>query len=855
MEKRAAVMITHTHWDREWYLSLDQYRFRLVRLLDGLLEILATESDYHSFWLDGQTIPLDDYLAVRPEKREEVTAALGAGKLLIGPWMVQADEFMVSGESCIRNLMMGMRRMQAVGQENLVGYLADNFGHPSQMPQILRGFGIDNAVFWRGYKVEDLDGAEQTWTGADGSRVIAVCLVRGYSNSAHLLAMTGDEAVDGQPDRLQDSLETLRKYCVNGPILLMNGIDHALATRDIARHIKRLEEIHPDLKIRHGSLSEYVAQLRGKALPEDKLRGELRYVPTLDSTGSSRVYHKLANSRVEDLLIHYAEPLSALAACRGGAPAAGFLRRAWELLVKNHAHDSISSSHSDNVAQDVDVRFRRAEEVGQGVVRESLERLTGQVASMTEVAEPLHVWIFQPCGWERSGPFELELDLCADTPPTRTSLTRHGQAFPCQIVSLHQTSRIRFHKHINPTYQDVFRVRVLVDPGKVAAASLTRFGISVETAPVPAPTEGLSPEWGVLDNGTVRAAIHADGSFDLTDLRSGLAAPGLNRLVDEPDIGDLYQSAQPVDGGQTVAANGAIEQMENGPLRSAYRIRTCIMAADVEVPVAIWLSLASGEDFVRIRVEVENCARDHRLRACFSLPAGMARTWAHTPFDVVERQRAEPVYAWFNERPDARFEKNGTLKPMQTFVAAAGDLGALFVLSRGLYEYHRASEDVLSLTLFRAANTIFRHFSMYRTETAECQRALELNYAVGLTGAAAPAALLRRAKEFRLPPICYQVFGKGLPGDAVQICSVSRDDWIVSAAKQPERGQGLVVRLFSLAAEPCDGALTAGVPVSRAFLTRLDEEREEELALEGQTVRLTLSPKKIATVLFERIQS
>ena len=166
MKRRRAILITHTHWDREWYLSVEQYRFRLVRLFDGLLEILKNEPEYHSFWLDGQTVPVDDYFAVRPEKQTEVEAILRSGRLLIGPWFVQADEFVPAGESCIRNLMLGIERMREFGQNNLIGYLADNFGHPSQMPQILRGFGIDNAVFWRGYRVEDLTAAEQRWVGA-----------------------------------------------------------------------------------------------------------------------------------------------------------------------------------------------------------------------------------------------------------------------------------------------------------------------------------------------------------------------------------------------------------------------------------------------------------------------------------------------------------------------------------------------------------------------------------------------------------------------------------------------------------------------------------------------------------------
>ena len=55
-------VISHTHWDREWYRTFQQFRLKLVHLVDGLLDILETDPDFKYFMLDGQTIVLDDYL-------------------------------------------------------------------------------------------------------------------------------------------------------------------------------------------------------------------------------------------------------------------------------------------------------------------------------------------------------------------------------------------------------------------------------------------------------------------------------------------------------------------------------------------------------------------------------------------------------------------------------------------------------------------------------------------------------------------------------------------------------------------------------------------------------------------------
>ena len=64
-------VISHTHWDREWYAPLEVFRHRLVDLIDTLLDILKEYPEY-VFHMDAQTVVLEDYLAVRPSKREEL---------------------------------------------------------------------------------------------------------------------------------------------------------------------------------------------------------------------------------------------------------------------------------------------------------------------------------------------------------------------------------------------------------------------------------------------------------------------------------------------------------------------------------------------------------------------------------------------------------------------------------------------------------------------------------------------------------------------------------------------------------------------------------------------------------------
>ena len=180
---KTCIVVSHTHWDREWYETFQQFRLRLVRLMDKLLHILDTDPAYRYFMLDGQTIVLDDYLQIRPEREADLRRHVQDGRLLIGPWHVLPDEFLVSGEAIVRNLLLGERTARRFGAKMTVGYTPDPFGHISQLPQILRGFGMDSTAMRRGL---DDQPTELLWQSPDGSTVLLCYLRDGYDNAARL---------------------------------------------------------------------------------------------------------------------------------------------------------------------------------------------------------------------------------------------------------------------------------------------------------------------------------------------------------------------------------------------------------------------------------------------------------------------------------------------------------------------------------------------------------------------------------------------------------------------------------------------------------------------------------------------
>ena len=166
--RRQVGIVPHTHWDREWYAPFQAYRLQLVHLVDGLLDLLERDDAFTRFLLDGQTTVVDDYLEVRPEAEARIRDLVRAGRVQVGPWMVLMDEFMVSGETIIRDLQRGLARANDLGGAMTVGYLPDMFGHIAQMPQILVGAGLSHACVFRGVPGW-LDRHAFGWESPDGT--------------------------------------------------------------------------------------------------------------------------------------------------------------------------------------------------------------------------------------------------------------------------------------------------------------------------------------------------------------------------------------------------------------------------------------------------------------------------------------------------------------------------------------------------------------------------------------------------------------------------------------------------------------------------------------------------------------
>ena len=384
---RTLHLVSHTHWDREWYLTFQQFRLKLVQMLDSLLDLLESDPDFKHFMLDGQTIVLDDYLEIRPERESQIRRLVGEGRLQIGPWHVLPDEFLVSPEAIIRNLLEGGRRARDFGETMPVGYLPDPFGHIGQMPQILRGFGFEAACLQRGVGDEP---SEFWWQAPDGSRVFVAYLRNGYANAVGLPASLPQTFANEIRRRRDDLLP----YSPGGEhILLMQGNDHWSADNEMGSAIAYAKKnpglIDGDLLV-HSTLPAYISAVRAASAPLITLSGELRSSRRhnlLPGVLSARIWIKQRNQHCQTLLEKWAEPFSAFAdLVNPSHPSmerldnpAPIIRKAWRYLMECHPHDSICGCSIDQVPDEMRPRFDQVEQIGEEITHQNLASLAASI--------------------------------------------------------------------------------------------------------------------------------------------------------------------------------------------------------------------------------------------------------------------------------------------------------------------------------------------------------------------------------------------------------------------------------------------------------------------------------------------
>lgn len=839
--QKTAIVVSHTHWDRAWYLTFPTFRFHLVRLVDRLLDLLESRPDFHSFTLDGQTILLEDYLAIRPENRPRLESLIRSGRLICGPWYVSPDLFLISPESIIRNLQTGAKIAESFGGSMQEGYVPDPFGHVAQLPQILNGFGLRSFLFMRGLNARDKTraGSIFVWRSPDGSDVLTTYLADGYFNAGSL----GYPSVYGRHEGLSADVEVARTQILatidkfsglqkESTFLLNNGFDHMPEQPDLPGILNDLNGRIDSLTLRHGTFSEYVDAVRAEALPKEIVEGDLlgnADQPILLSVYSTRVYLKQLNHRAQSLLERVVEPMDVFASTLPVRKDTGvFLETAWKQLMENHPHDDICGCSHDGVHQDNEARFRQVTDTADAVLVEALEamRLSGLQPPSSTAPRHTELIAFNPHPWPVATRLKARV-LLPDSDDERVAVfDPTGAPLPMRIDAIHP--RVLRNHYLEQTWGRAFELTF--------DATLPPLGYQLfHVAPSTAPSTKLPA---------------APSSSPLAALRDSLF------LHYEHDLGDTY-SFGPDPSGVQFRSNGEAIIVPRRP-KSAELVR---------MPIR-WTS-DIHHDSLHLTLSYRNEAENGRMRLAIPLPSLPESFVADAHFRLAERQRVEPSTPESDPERYAGYpgEFEYPTQHFKDFVLVPFGKQTLRVSAHGLHEAELTLIDdvpVLAITLHRAVGELSVGGGRIRrvqagpqipTPGAQCLRELEFELHFGFETAADDHTARRATQESHpvwvreMPYLPHVPYGEVVPR-SISMLEIAHPSIALSAFKLDESTGDRILRVYNLSSETIRSGIRIQTESGVVCETDLREAWNPKTAraFSGHQIPVELGPHKILTL-------
>jgi len=901
-------IVSHTHWDRAWYLTFQQFRYRLVLLINKLIRILETDSEYKSFHLDGQTVVLEDFLEIKPELENKLVELISESRIVTGPWYVLHDEFLVSGESTIRNLLTGTATGNKYGKVSDVGYIPDAFGHIAQMPQILLGFNIDNCIFTRGMgdELEKL-GTEFIWEAPDGSKILAVNQLNGYCNGAHLGYEndrdTNDETVKPDFDRalvkIKKEIEELSKFANTKHILINNGCDHEFPDFCLPELIDYLIEEIPDCTIIHSSFQDVISEIKKDLKNPGIFRGEFRRGknhPLLNGVYSTRTYLKQLNHKCETGLEKFSEPLAVVANRLNVSDyPESFIESAWKLLMKNHPHDNICGCSIDQVHKEMVPVFEQVLQISDEINKECMINI-GRNLKSDNFHENIALLVFNSLPFSRTEAIDRMIFLDSEMDSDFFEITdESSNSVPCHFNNIFRLKKCDTIDYILKDIGIEYRERLLEFvknndnlfvgknfPGDyyvvldltflaqdIPAVGYKTFFIRKTDEPQRS-TGDVTVSGNTIENSLYKVSVKSNGSFDVYVKKTQTHYRNLHIFKDTEDAGDEYDYS-PSTRGEALTSGGIQGEIgitENNSLKCSIESKVILDLPEgleknrkarkkilKDLPVSVHFSLRAESPVIEIITRIDNTVEDHRLRAHFAIPVKTNYSLSDAQFCIMERDiKIKPVKGW-KQKPQ------GT-HPQQNFcLIEDGSLG-LAVVNQGIREFEvipTGDGSEIALTLIRAVGWLSRndlHTRPYNagpmlpTPDAQCKGMHEFRYGVYLYEKSwQEEKVHKHALLFNCPLITHTFLpGKGKLPLHYSFMEIYPDDIILSTLKKTRERNSIICRFYNIAEKEIDTTIKFFFNFKECWMVNLREERTERVKFQGSKIQLKIPSCKIITL-------
>jgi hypothetical protein len=555
------------------------------------------------------------------------------------------------------------------------------------------------------------------------------------------------------------------------------------------------------------------------------------------------------------------EPWLALRRDAGSDAAHALLAAAWRTLLSGHPHDTLCGTSIDAVASAMDKRLSSTIVQGEALRDDALLALLGHDTARAR-AEP-DAWrpvvmLRNPAARSRGGVAELHLSATvANIAVGPGSASRQGlpqripswgvDGVPLQILERGESVALTEDPRAYPRADRTATVHALGWVERIGGYSVvTRAQRRGQRVDVPNPVEVR--ERG-MSNGLMRVVVNDAGEVRLEDLTNKRVIEDLVAFEDRRDVGDLYTPALR----ETLPAwrLRRVRRVHRGPLRGELAIDfvgssgrcTLRLQLDANLPV------------VRIRVEGENRAGDHRLRLRFKTNLAGAATIADAAFHPVART---PLKLSAHEQQMEHFIATA---PLHRWVARFTANHGATIFSDGLAEYESHDNGSVAVTLVRAVGALSRPDLPERpgnagwpadTPAAQSLGPFVGEFAVALHGPDSPDVrdwIEQLADDVLLPIKGETLRSNLLDPREVGGIELSGDGLVFSCAKPAQRDEWIALRCVNRREVAVRGTWTFGRRIVESVRARLDETPEGTVSVNGRSTMFEAAPKEIVTVL------
>lgn len=824
-------LLSYLLWEREGVSTFEVTRAQLLDTMTLLIEQLRSSTDaveqLKHVILGGQTILIEDIAAVRSDLIALFAIYNAGGRFGIGPWYIQVDNMLVSGESLIRNLLLGRNDVTRHGIDLInVAFMPSLIEHTAQLPQILTGFDISAMMLTSPEAVLSMP---FRWVAPDGSHVLVIS----HHEGGKIETAIQDQKF-GQPD---------------GPFLWLNSIDDEsdLTVPELSDTVK--------LPVLQSTLDNYVQALR-EGLPDalrPALKGELRLLGPGYHAGrlSTRMYLKQANSRLQSLLSHQTEPWLAIALTDGKLKSPLNLRAlldySWRELLKNQSRNNLSGCSDDTVTQETEIRNQRIFDVTKRIQDMSLDALPGTLTRTMSydvqktTREETYIGVWNSHGFTVEQIVNVNLVLPDGKYPD-VLIDQEGHEVDFSWEQADKDSDyaciVGFRAKVSAVGYSVYTLKL--------GDSEPQYTVTTNTGKAIAKTTGetLRVERGQL--------VWSHGNRRISDFLS---------FYDGGDAGDTYNYRKPQPDVIVRAGMTDMVTVETTPTyeRLIFRERMRIAPELKEdltrtrglslLDITTTATFYDGIPGIYFRTTFTNKAKDHRLRAHIQTGLKVDNIVTDSTFGLTKRKIS-------TDSTQIATQPQVNVFPMQTLAGVSGEAETLVLMTRGLTEVEPIidkDEVTLALTLLRSVGWLQRadgNTHGIPVKGAQYERDIVVEYAIMPMQDADPSTMLRAGQAYSAP---LQVFQYHEKPDPIQNSYLTFDNHkvVMTALKPPQTGEGWIVRFVNPSDEEVSGKLTTHGRLKSAKLVNLAEEDQAEYTITKNTINVKIAPHKIHTIRLE----